>query len=128
MCGHGMGAALACRVGIAVKRKINKSHNCDYNDDSNCRHRGMTPSLSRQLRQRDDGLSLSEEESFIDSNIDNVRVYAYGLPSCLPTTANEEDDDDYSHIVTSIVNNHDCIPRLTASNLSILQKLLRWTE
>jgi len=39
---------------------------------------------------------------------------------------NNNSDEDYSYI-TSILNNHDCIPRFTKSNLFLLQKLLRWT-
>lgn len=94
VCGHSLGAALACRLGAALR-----NGNRDFDI--------------------------------------TVRVYAFGPPPCLPrrgyrycASNNDDDgdydDEDYSYI-TSVVNNHDCIPRWTKSNLIVLRKLLRWT-
>lgn len=66
-----------------------------------------------------------------DLNPIHVRVYAFGPPPCLPTGQKGSEDmkdggNDYSYIV-SVVNNHDCIPRWTESNLVGLKMSLRWT-
>lgn len=87
LCGHSLGAALACRLGDVL------------------RHPG---------RER-------------DSKSLPVRVYAFGPPPCLPTHRDGSDkENDYSYIV-SIVNNHDCVPRWTESNLAGMKMSLRWT-
>ncbi len=91
LCGHSLGAALACRLGDMFKR----------------RNKGST-----------------SKESF------QVQVFAFGPPPCLPSRHKDckcdGDDSDYSYIV-SIVNNHDCIPRWTESNLVGLTLSLQWT-
>lgn len=87
LCGHSLGAALACRIGDVFK------------------HPG---------REK-------------DSKSIPVRVYAFGPPPCLPTRQDgSEKENDYSYIV-SIVNNHDCVPRWTESNLAGMKMSLRWT-
>ena len=91
LCGHSMGAALACRLGDMLKR-----------------------------RNRDAVLEPCK-----------VRVYAFGPPPCLPfSEANcqdgSDDEKDYSYIV-SVVNNHDCVPRWTESNLAGMRMSLQWT-
>ena len=91
LCGHSLGAALACRLGDTFKH----------------------PNREKALK------SIP------------VRVYAFGPPPCLPSPQglhqnNGGDENDYSYIV-SVVNNHDCVPRWTESNLAGLQMSLRWT-
>eukprot|EP00536_Pseudo-nitzschia_multiseries_P011996 jgi/Psemu1/326644/estExt_fgenesh1_pg.C_4370001 len=95
VCGHSLGAALACRVGSLAKER--------------------NPSLT-------------------------VGVYAFGPPPGLGATANgngngngnDSCDATASNAnananVTVIVNNHDCVPRWTPSNLAVLDKLAKWT-
>jgi len=51
----------------------------------------------------------------------DVQVYAFGPPPCLPSrqTFRPDGDDSIAEypFITSIVNNHDCVPRWTVSNL-----------
>lgn len=54
-----------------------------------------------------------------------VRVFAFGPPPCLRKYG-DGPEGDYSYI-TSVVNNHDCVPRWTESNLSGLRISLLWT-
>jgi len=91
LCGHSMGAALACRLG--------------------------------------DTLTGRKEDTA--SEAIEVRVCAFGPPPCLPSQPNFCQDSgdsggDYRYI-TSVVNNHDCVPRWTESNLVGLRTSLRWT-
>lgn len=106
LCGHSFGAVLACRLGAAMRDA----------------HRDI-----------------------------KVRVYAFGPPPCLSSTSSStsssksqshnpnccsnsninigecnENKKDHSYI-TFVVNNHDCVPRWTESNLMLLGKLLRRT-
>mmetsp|Transcript_970 Transcript_970/g.2275 ORF Transcript_970/g.2275 Transcript_970/m.2275 type:complete len:692 (-) Transcript_970:161-2236(-) len=77
------------------------------------------------------GDMLTQRNNEIDSNPIHVRVYAFGPPPCLPVGRTCCEDGrgggkDYSYIV-SVVNNHDCIPRWTESNLVGLKMSLTWT-
>jgi len=92
LCGHSLGAALACRLGDMFTK----------------RNKGSTSIESIQ-----------------------VQVYAFGPPPCLPSRhkgcqSDSDCDSNYSYIV-SVVNNHDCIPRWTESNLVGLRMSLQWT-
>jgi len=91
LCGHSLGAALACRLGNA----------------------------------------LTDRNRNTISKAFEVRVYAFGPPPCLPSRQKlcpngDDSGGDYPYIV-SIVNNHDCVPRWTESNLVGLRISLRWT-
>jgi len=91
LCGHSLGAALACKLGDMLTQ-----------------------------RNRDTVSKFFE-----------VRVYAFGPPPCLPSRQGFGQDGgnpagEYSYI-TSVVNNHDCVPRWTESNLVGLRMSLRWT-
>lgn len=91
LCGHSLGAALACKLGDVLTQR-NRA----------------TVSKSFQ-----------------------VRVCAFGPPPCLPSRQRFGQDGsnfggEYSYI-TSVVNNHDCVPRWTESNLVGLRMSLRWT-
>ena len=85
LCGHSIGAALACKLGEML------------------------------TNQNVDNISESFE----------VRVYAFGPPPCLPSRQTSRQnlclDGDFPVVeypfITSVVNNHDCIPRWTESNL-----------
>jgi hypothetical protein len=137
VCGHSIGAALACRLGIALKNDNNRDTSFNGNE------------------------SKSESESESESMTEQLtlRVYAFGLPPVRPPTSSsrqrshycdesgggdddDDDDDDEHHsgdnnklnknneeysFITSVINNHDCRPRWTQSNLTVLQKQLRWT-
>jgi len=77
------------------------------------------------------GDMLTQRHKDTDLNPIHVRVYAFGPPPCLPAGQKSCKDGrgggkDYSYIV-SVVNNHDCIPRWTESNLVGLKMSLRWT-
>lgn len=91
LCGHSLGAALACKLGDMLTHR---------NRDT----------VSKSIK---------------------VRVSAFGPPPCLPSRQRFGQDGgnpggDYSYI-TSVVNNHDCVPRWTESNLVGLRMSLRWT-
>jgi hypothetical protein len=51
----------------------------------------------------------------------SVQVYAYGPPPFISTYPIE--DDSY---ITSVINNHDCIPRWTKNNIQTVRKLSKW--
>lgn len=51
-------------------------------------------------------------------NLD-LKVYAYATPACCSYQASL-DAQDY---ITAIVNNHDCVPRMTIPNLRLMSKL-----
>jgi hypothetical protein len=145
VCGHSIGAALACRLGIALKNS--------NDNDNDIYSRGISFNGNESKSE-----SKPESESMTEQL--GLRVYAFGLPPvCLPTNGSrqrshycdesggggggDDDDDDEHHsgdnndlnknneddysFITSIINNHDCIPRWTQSNLTVLQKQLRWT-
>ena len=84
LCGHSLGAALACRLG-------------------------------KYFTHRNQG---NVSDAF------EVRVFAFGPPPCLSSQPNNS-RGDYSYI-TSIVNNHDCVPRWTKSNLIGVLHSLQW--
>lgn len=87
LCGHSMGAALACQLGDLLTKR------------------------NREL-----------------SDSYDVRVYAFGPPPCLPLRRKfclDGDDPEGEYFnITSVVNNHDCVPRWTESNLLGLQMSL----
>lgn len=52
----------------------------------------------------------------------DVQVYAYGPPPFIST--HDIEDDSY---ITSVVNNHDCIPRWTKNNIEAVRNISQWT-
>jgi len=104
LCGHSMGAALACRLGEALRqeqhRQPNQLHTTGVEPSSATTHNPAVP----------------------------VRVYAFGTPPCFSSRRGRDSnrDRDCSYI-TSVVNNHDCVPRWTESNLLGLRSVLRGT-
>jgi len=77
------------------------------------------------------GCKLKHHNRKTFSEAFDVHVYAFGPPPCLQSLQTNVDNGSDSHedypYITSIVNNHDCIPRWTDSNLIRLQMALRWT-